>query len=44
MHQNGLAAVIGYIESNWDGIVDYRKMYKAGYLVVSSLVEKAADL
>ena len=40
----GLGALIDYIESNWVGIVDYLRMYKAGYMVASSLVEKAADL
>lgn len=40
----GLDALIEYIVSNWVGIVDYHRMYKAGYLVASSLVEKAADL
>jgi hypothetical protein len=40
----GLEELIAYIESNWIGIVNYRKMYEAGYLIASSLVEKAADL
>jgi hypothetical protein len=40
----GLQKFIEYIQNNWQGIVNYRGMYKAGYLVASSLVEKAADL
>ena len=40
----GLGALIEYIVSNWVGLVDYHSMYKAGYLIASSLVEKAADL
>lgn len=40
----GLQDFIEYIQNNWQGIVNYRDMYKAGYLVASSLVEKAADL
>jgi hypothetical protein len=42
--REGLDELIAYIQSNWEGIVNYRKMSKAGYLVASSLVEKAADL
>jgi hypothetical protein len=40
----GLQEFIEYVQNNWEGIVNYRDMYKAGYLVASSLVEKAADL
>jgi len=40
----GLEEFIEYVQSNWEGIVNYRDMYKAGYLVASSLAEKAADL
>jgi hypothetical protein len=40
----GLEEFIAYIQNNWEGIVNYRDMYKAGYLVASSLAEKAADL
>ncbi len=42
--REGLDELIAYMESNWEGIVNYRDMYKAGYLIASSLVEKAADL
>jgi len=42
--RKGLDELIDYIQSNWEGIVNYRDMYKAGYLVASSLAEKAADL
>ena len=41
---DGLQEFIEYVQNNWEGIVNYRDMYKAGYLVASSLVEKAADL
>jgi len=45
LEQNGgLQRFIEYIQNNWKGIVNYRDMYKAGYMVASSLVEKAADL
>ncbi len=40
----GLQAFIKYVENNWEGIVNYRQMQKDGYLVASSLVEKAVDL
>ena len=40
----GLEEFIEYVQSNWEGIVNYRNMHKAGYLVASSLAEKAADL
>ncbi len=40
----GLQEFIEYVQNNWEGIVNYRDMYKAGYMVASSLVEKAADL
>jgi len=42
--REGLGELIEYIQNNREGIVDYRAMYKAGYLVASSLAEKAADL
>jgi len=42
--QEGLGRLIEYIENNWEGIVNYQKMQKDGYLIASSLVEKAADL
>jgi hypothetical protein len=42
--QDGLDALIAYIQNNWEGIVNYRQMQKDGYMVASSLVEKAADL
>lgn len=42
--QKRLDELIAYIENNWEGIVNYRDMYKAGYLVASSLVEKAAEV
>jgi hypothetical protein len=41
---DGLQEFIEYVQNNWEGIVNYRGMYKAGYLIASSLVEKAADL
>ncbi len=40
----GLQEFIKYIQNNWEGIVNYRQMQKDGYLVASSLVEKAVDL
>jgi hypothetical protein len=40
----GLQAFIKYVQNNWEGIVNYRQMQKDGYLVASSLVEKAVDL
>jgi hypothetical protein len=42
--REGLDEFIGYVNSNWEGIIDYQEMYRAGYLVASSLAEKAADL
>jgi len=36
--------LITYIESNWEGIVDYHRMSQSGYIVSSCLVEKAVDL
>jgi hypothetical protein len=42
--RKGLNEFIDYILNNWEGVVNYRAMYKAGYLVASSLAEKAADL
>ena len=42
--RRGLNEFIDYIQNNREGIVNYREMYKAGYLVASSLAEKAADL
>lgn len=42
--RKGLIEFIEYVQNNWEGIVDYRRMHKAGYLVASSLAEKAADL
>ena len=33
-----------YIYNNWESIVNYQQMQKDGYLVASSLVEKAADV
>ena len=40
----GLQEFIKYVENNWEGIVNYRLMQIDGYLVASSLVEKAVDL
>lgn len=40
----GLQEFIEYVQNNWEGIVNYRDMYRAGYLIASSLVEKAVDL
>ena len=42
--RGGLNELIGYVENNWDGIIDYGTMQEPGYMVASSLVEKAADL
>ena len=42
--RKGLQELIEYIQNNWRGIVNYRKMHKSGYMVASSLVEKSADL
>ena len=42
--RKGLNEFIEYVQNNWEGIIDYRRMHKAGYLVASSLAEKAADL
>jgi hypothetical protein len=44
VQREGLDELIAYIQSNWEGIVNYDQMQKDGYLVASSLVEKAADL
>jgi hypothetical protein len=40
----GLQVLIEYVHNNWNGIVAYDKMHQDGYLVASSLVEKAADI
>jgi len=32
------------MENNWEGIVNYQKMQKEGYLIASSLVENAGNL
>jgi len=40
----GLEELIGYIESNWEGIVDYHRLSQSGYVISSCLVEKAVDL
>jgi len=42
--RNGLEELIAYIESNWEGIVDYCQMQKAGYMIASTLVESAANI
>jgi hypothetical protein len=42
--RKSLQELIEYIQNNWAGIVNYRKMHKSGYIVASSLVEKAADI
>jgi len=42
--REGLAELIAYVESNWEGIVDYCQMQKDGYLIASTLVENAANL
>jgi hypothetical protein len=42
-HQ-GINDLIGYIQSNWDGIVNYRDIWRSGYMIASSLAEKAVDL
>jgi hypothetical protein len=42
--REGLDELIAYIQNNWEGIVNYRQMQKDGYMVASSLVEKAVDL
>lgn len=42
--RNGLEELIAYIESNWEGIVNYCQMQKAGYLIASTLVESAANI
>ena len=40
----GIRDLISYIRSNLEGIVDYQDMSNKGYLISSSLVEKAVDL
>ncbi len=42
--REGLDELIAYIQNNWEGIINYRQMQKDGYMVASSLVEKAVDL
>jgi hypothetical protein len=42
--RNGLEELIAYIESNWEGIINYRQMQKAGYMIASTLVESAGNL
>lgn len=42
--QDALADLLGYLENNWEGVVAYGRMSDAGYMVASSLVEKAGDV
>ena len=42
--RQGLKELIDYIQSNWDGIVNYRDIWRSGHMIASSLVEKAVDL
>ena len=39
-----LADLLGYLRNNWEGVIDYGCWRDAGYMVASSLVEKAGDL
>jgi hypothetical protein len=32
------------VSPNWQGVIDYGRLRDAGYMVASSLVEKAGDL
>jgi hypothetical protein len=42
--RDALAELLGYLDNNWQGIIDYGRLRDAGYMVASSLVEKAGDL
>lgn len=37
-------ALMDYLSNNWEGLINYNRTSKAGYLIASSLVEKAADV
>jgi len=42
--QDALAELLGYLHNNWEGVIDYGRVRDEGYMVASSLVEKAGDL
>ncbi len=42
--RDALAVLLGYLHNNWQGVIDYGRLRDAGYMVASSLVEKAGDL
>ncbi len=42
--RDALADLLGYLRNNWEGVIDYGCWRDAGYMVASSLVEKAGDL
>ena len=42
--RDALADLLGYLRNNWEGVIDYGCWRDAGYMVASSLVEKAGDI
>lgn len=42
--RQALQELLTYLKGNWEGIIPYAAMRDAGYMVASSLVEKAGDL
>ena len=42
--RDALADLLGYLDNNWEGVIDYGRWRDAGHMVASSLVEKAGDL
>ena len=42
--RDALVDLLGYLHNNWQGVIDYGRVRDAGYMVASSLVEKAGDL
>ncbi len=42
--RDAVADLLGYLHNNWQGVIDYGRLRDAGYMVASSLVEKAGDL
>ncbi|MEO2002685.1 MAG: hypothetical protein ABGY41_01135, partial [Candidatus Poribacteria bacterium] len=42
--RDALADLLGYLDNNWEGVIDYGRWRDVGHMVASSLVEKAGDL
>jgi len=42
--RDALEDLLGYLHNNWEGVIDYGCWRDAGYMVASSLVEKAGDI